>query len=331
MDKHKLWLVIGIFIAVVLLSDGTTVSADTDCAESDACAVDTDGDSIVDTLDNCPAMPNRPQADDDGDGVGNVCDPDAGLACTAHADCTVGECIIDTPGQVYSGFCLLDVGICASVTIPAGTPETICDDGKDNNCDGLTDCADPDCVGDNVCATFESCVTHCFVAIPLRSPNEDVLRAPCLNGCVTLFPGRCALNEHCTGGVCEFGYCSWGETIVSEVCTNGIDDDFDDLIDCADPDCVDDDVCATFEGEETTVEGVSCENNKGCSASEFCYSAICTSVPTALKALNNIVKKLPKKGEERLQRLKLITKFIKMKISKRERGMVDEVVIENKN
>ena len=227
MDKHKLWLVIGIFIAVVLLSDGTTVSADTDCAESDACAVDTDGD-----------------------GVGNVCDPDAGLACTAHADCTVGECIIDTPGQVYSGFCLLDVGICASVTIPAGTPETICDDGKDNNCDGLTDCADPDCVGDNVCATFESCVTHCFVAIPLRSPNEDVLRAPCLNGCVTLFPGRCALNEHCTGGVCEFGYCS---------------------------------------SEKTTVEGVSCENNKGCSASEFCYSAICTSVPTDIKALNNIV------------------------------------------
>ncbi|MBW2263432.1 MAG: thrombospondin type 3 repeat-containing protein [Deltaproteobacteria bacterium] len=40
--------------------------------------VDTDGDTIPDDQpDNCPTTPNRSQADFDGDGTGNACDPDA--------------------------------------------------------------------------------------------------------------------------------------------------------------------------------------------------------------------------------------------------------------
>lgn len=39
--------------------------------------VDTDGDGIVDQLDNCPTTPNANQADADNDGVGDVCDNDA--------------------------------------------------------------------------------------------------------------------------------------------------------------------------------------------------------------------------------------------------------------
>ena len=35
---------------------------------------DTDGDGILDNVDNCPNIPNADQADNDGDVVGNVCD-----------------------------------------------------------------------------------------------------------------------------------------------------------------------------------------------------------------------------------------------------------------
>ena len=36
---------------------------------------DTDGDSIIDSEDNCPEMANSDQLDSDGDGIGDVCDP----------------------------------------------------------------------------------------------------------------------------------------------------------------------------------------------------------------------------------------------------------------
>lgn len=44
----------------------------------DACdsVTDTDGDGVGDTADNCPSDANADQADYDGDGTGNVCDPD---------------------------------------------------------------------------------------------------------------------------------------------------------------------------------------------------------------------------------------------------------------
>lgn len=38
--------------------------------------VDTDNDGVPDTGDNCPTVPNQDQNDNDGDGVGDVCDLD---------------------------------------------------------------------------------------------------------------------------------------------------------------------------------------------------------------------------------------------------------------
>ncbi len=38
--------------------------------------IDTDGDGILDTSDNCPTVVNPDQHDTDGDGLGDVCDPD---------------------------------------------------------------------------------------------------------------------------------------------------------------------------------------------------------------------------------------------------------------
>jgi Ca2+-binding RTX toxin-like protein len=71
--------------------DNVNCGADTDTANADTTdiftecettvfpAVDTDGDSVPDVDDNCPAVPNPDQLDTDGDGIGDVCDapPDA--------------------------------------------------------------------------------------------------------------------------------------------------------------------------------------------------------------------------------------------------------------
>lgn len=45
--------------------------------------LDTDGDGVIDGDDNCPADPNSDQADADGDGFGDVCEPTPLLVDTA--------------------------------------------------------------------------------------------------------------------------------------------------------------------------------------------------------------------------------------------------------
>ena len=43
--------------------------------QGDACDPDDDGDGVADAVDNCPATANPGQADSDGDGQGDACDP----------------------------------------------------------------------------------------------------------------------------------------------------------------------------------------------------------------------------------------------------------------
>ena len=89
---------------------------------------DADSDGISDDVDNCPALANAAQADFDSDGFGDDCDPDAdgdGFdAILEHG----GDCADDDP----------------AVDPNPLTPEN-CSDAIDNNCDGATDAADPQC------------------------------------------------------------------------------------------------------------------------------------------------------------------------------------------
>src|SRR5262249_4512841 len=68
-----------------LATDGTVCGPPPACGGPSTClagvctpgagALDTDGDGVIDCQDNCPTVPNPDQADLDGDGLGDRCDP----------------------------------------------------------------------------------------------------------------------------------------------------------------------------------------------------------------------------------------------------------------
>jgi choice-of-anchor A domain-containing protein len=63
---------------------------------------DCDNDGVPDTLDNCRCVTNPDQADQDHDGVGDICDP----GCHTNADCDDGNaCTTDTCHGAIDGSC----------------------------------------------------------------------------------------------------------------------------------------------------------------------------------------------------------------------------------
>ena len=102
----------------------------------------------------------------------------------------------------------------------AAPPQEICDNGEDDNGDGLTDCADPQC------AEFPGCETSLYAGPPEEicdngeDDNGDGL-ADCDDPQCFEFPGCLALPY----------------AAPEEICDNGVDDNGDGAIDCADPQC----------------------------------------------------------------------------------------------
>ncbi|MDA8137083.1 MAG: thrombospondin type 3 repeat-containing protein [Desulfobacteraceae bacterium] len=92
-------LCLGVLIFAVALFFG----CDGGCGVSQP---DKDGDGIVDSKDNCPAVANRDQADRDGDGIGDACDPQP-AGCLSNSDCSASNSYCDKePGDCKgSGVC----------------------------------------------------------------------------------------------------------------------------------------------------------------------------------------------------------------------------------
>ncbi len=95
--------------------------------------VDGDGDRIPDVLDNCAGLPNPDQADNDGDGRGNVCDGD-------DDDDGVGD---------RDDNCPLDANSSQADNDGDGVGD-VCDDDDDN--DGVAD-VDDACVQSDLTPT----------------------------------------------------------------------------------------------------------------------------------------------------------------------------------
>ena len=123
--------------------DGILVAATEQCDDgnpnngdgcSSSCLVetdfDTDGDGVINGLDNCLTVADTSQADADGDGVGDVCDQQA---CGDHICFTT----LENSGRVE--YCAAD---CATSDCPNGNVEIPlegCDDGNSLDGDGCDD------------------------------------------------------------------------------------------------------------------------------------------------------------------------------------------------
>ncbi|MFQ5976198.1 MAG: carboxypeptidase-like regulatory domain-containing protein [Candidatus Hydrothermarchaeales archaeon] len=116
-----------------------------------------------------------------------------------HVTVGSGTDLVDSPSFSVTG--TIDVRELNDPSCP--DVSEICDDGVDNDGDGLVDCDDPDC-----CPPCSSEIC-----------NDDV-------------------DNDGDGLVdCQDPDCPPCPPVVVEDCTNGIDDDGDGLVDCNDPDC----------------------------------------------------------------------------------------------
>jgi hypothetical protein len=192
--------------------------------------------------------------DNDCDGLIDCADPDCAfiLNCFCDASCTAPENPCDCPQD------------CGPNATPEG-PGPLCTDGVDNDCDGFVDCADPDCATcdpcsccDGVCLPDEECVCEVDCGTPpaIETQCSDGLDNDC-DGDIDCADSDCA--PVCP--LCRDGACLPGETPCNcqgdcglrrleragppfgDVCTDGIDNDCDGRIDCADPGCADDPTC----------------------------------------------------------------------------------------
>ena len=124
-------------------------------------------------------------------GLSNPCD---GVTCAATAFCLEGTCVLIERPEVDAGS-EADAGTAPFDAVPgcATSTERNCTDGTDDDCDGLTDCADPDCE-DLACADDgKTCSRDVCLAGVCAHPAIDagiVCRASI---------GGCDLAETCTG------------------------------------------------------------------------------------------------------------------------------------
>ena len=117
-----------------------------------------------------------------------------------------------TPGQ----FVLRFYPVPAETVVPS--PMEICDDGLDNDKDGLNDCADSDCSADPICP----------------APVSEV----CTDGIDNDQDGK----VDCADSDC-LGIDGCGTEGQAATCRDGFDNDGDGLTDCADPGCAKNKAC----------------------------------------------------------------------------------------
>jgi hypothetical protein len=173
--------------------------------------------------DSCTPGPASGISETICNGDDDDCDGAVDEDYTADSSCGEGVCQTNnTPSTCVGG-----VETPCQAGSPTETPaEVTCDDGADNDCDGLTDSADPDCPtcvptgADNNCnGVDEDCIN-----------GADDGYVPVSTSCGT---GVCAANgsTSCVNGSVEDSCTPGPASGISETICNGDDDDCDGAVD----------------------------------------------------------------------------------------------------
>jgi len=218
-----------------LCGDGL-VEGDEEC--DDGNTIDGDGCSAACETEGGPETDCGDGVDNDADGLVDCADSDCASDPTCAPVC--GNGLVEGGEECDDGNTIDGDGCTAACEDEAG-PETNCEDRDDNDGDGLVDCADPDCTDDPFCL--------CGNGQP--DPGE------------ACDDGNNADGDGCSSD-CQV-------EIGPEVCNDGIDNDTDGLVDCADSDCANDPACMPMCGNGIVEAGEECDDGNsvdgdGCSS-----------------------------------------------------------------
>ena len=189
---------------------------------------------------------------------GDWCDGDE---LCINGGCQAGARDCDDSDICTQDICNEDLDACEHppVTQPPGTEgpvdDTTCDDGIDNDCDGLTDGNDPACItcqSDAECADSNDCTTDVC-----DTDNNVCVNDPVTDGDSCDDGLFCTIGDVCTSGVC--GGTARDCSGLTNQCNQGICDE-------------DGNQCLARPANE----GQTCDDGLYCTIDETCQSGTCT-------------------------------------------------------
>ncbi|MGC4119125.1 MAG: MopE-related protein [Myxococcales bacterium] len=213
------------------------------------------GEVLPSTRENCNGLDDDCDGQTDEDYDFNTSDEHCGRCnspCSGGTWCANGKCTkdaescsdnfdndrdgttdcfdTDCPGQPCkpspTAFTCDDQQQCSCHGVLTPPAEKVCDDHFDSDCDGLLDCADPDCEGGS-CGAGCVCKALAMTEVACDNTRDD-------DG-----DGSTDCNDaDCAGASCGTG-CECDGTKKHETdCTDGVDNDGDFKRDCIDEDCI---------------------------------------------------------------------------------------------
>ncbi len=194
-------------------------------------------------------------------GTQTACNDDSGATTSSRV------AFVAAPGTYYvfvDGFSANNAGN-FTLTISVGLPAEVCGNGRDDNGNGLVDCADPECAAAPGCVCTPTGTENTSAACSDGRDNDCDSLIDCADS-------QCAATPACGG-------CMPSPEGTAATCSDGRDNDCDGLIDCMDPACVTLPICTPCmpTGAENTATACSDGRDNDCDSLIDCADAECAA------------------------------------------------------